>query len=361
MQSKRNGDIDFLRFVFSIVVLISHFNANYNFGFFSNGSIAVEFFFVVTGYLLASHVSRMQHKPETWSDIADSTWVFILKKAKSFFHYYICVFLLNLIIRIILVHGADMRSVLTNLFRSIPTITLTFMGLNNCSVELYVGNTWYLSAMLIAIFMLYPLLLKNFDFSTKILFPLVSMFILGYLYSTYNTVTTWDKWTGICETGILRATAEIALGASLFHISALLAQRCCHHTGNKYIVEAVLLTLIKCGCYLAVLLYAYGISFGAGFSLHALLLCSIGIALSFSCVGYTLPDCRLTRYLGRISLPIFVFHGFIRWTLKDITGKNAVSLNQSLSLICVAFVLSILLMHITDFFTTRLKKHLQSK
>ena len=277
MQSKRNGEIDFLRFVFSMVVVFFHFNENYHFGFCSNGSIAVEFFFVVSGYLLASHVRSIHSRPETWSEIADSTWAFLLKKAGGFFHYYVCVFLLNLVIRCVLVRGADVLSLLMRLLKSIPTITLTFMGLNYRSAALYVGNTWYLSAMLIAMFMLYPLLVKSFDAATKLLFPLVSMFTLGYLYSAYGTVATWNKTAGIFSSGVLRAIAEIALGASLLHVSCLLARKFPRRDGGRHIVERLLLTACKIGCDLVGLLYACSISFGANFWLPAPLLYCVGI------------------------------------------------------------------------------------
>ena len=344
--------------MFTVVILIYHFNANYKLGYCSNGDIAVEFFFVVTGYLLASHVSRIQEgsKSWSWSEIADSTWMFINRKIRSFLRYYICAFSLKIIVRIVLIQRHSIPFVLKNLFKSIPTVTLTFMGLNNSSVALYVGNTWYLSAMLIAIFVLYPMLLKSFDFSTKIIFPLLSMFILDYLYETYDTVSTWNQWTGICQTGVLRAIAEIALGAFLFQVSIVLANK--YRMRGENTVEVILLTLFKISCYLVFLFYAYGISFGKSFTIHALLFCSVGVTMSFSGIGYTLPDCRLTRYLGRISLPIFIFRGFIRWTIKDFMvarGGIAVSFVQFLVIICIAIILSMAFMHITDYVADKLK------
>lgn len=57
MKSKHNGIISLWKFIFCIVIIGFHLNAiqhykNTNFGFLY-GSIAVEFFFIVSGYLLA--------------------------------------------------------------------------------------------------------------------------------------------------------------------------------------------------------------------------------------------------------------------------------------------------------------------
>lgn len=35
----RNGEIDFLRFVFATVVVLFHFNATYHYGHFYNGAV----------------------------------------------------------------------------------------------------------------------------------------------------------------------------------------------------------------------------------------------------------------------------------------------------------------------------------
>lgn len=356
MSSKRNGEIDFLRFLFSIVIVFTHFNNNYHFGFFTNGSIAVEFFFIVSGFLMATHVKRMKNKPATSAEIADATWSFIIRKVSSFFSYYICAIFLSLVIRNILIRHASLFTVAKDLLRSIPTFTLTFMGLNYSNMSLYVGNTWYLSAMIIAMFILYPLLLKSFQFSTKVVFPLLSLFIIGYLYNIYGTITKWDKWVGFCYVGILRAVAEIALGASLYHLSSALNARYSQLNHSAALPVKLLLTAVKFGCYLVFLFHAYGFSIGKNYSIHALLTCSIAIVLSFSNVGYLIPDSALTRYLGKISLPIFIFHGFIRWTCKDITGDAIITLYPAMALIVLCILVCIALMHITDYVTAQFKR-----
>lgn len=42
---KKNGEIELLRFVFAMIIVIFHFEFNYKFGIFTQGRIGVEFFF----------------------------------------------------------------------------------------------------------------------------------------------------------------------------------------------------------------------------------------------------------------------------------------------------------------------------
>ena len=204
--------------------------------------------------------------------------------------------------------------------------------------------------------MLYPLLVKQFRLSVKLVFPLISLFVLGYLYNTYGELTKWENWNGFAYTGVLRAVAEVALGASLYHVSR--AARKCYDQwiyaetmGGK-----MLPTLIKAGCYGAVVIYACnGGLLGKNATLHVLLLCAVGVVISFAGIGYSIPDSRLTRWLGKISLPIFIFHGFLRWTCKDLTGNAAVTPKQALVLIAASIAISIGLMYATDFIADRIK------
>ena len=55
--------------------------------------------------------------------------------------------------------------------------------------------------------------------------------------------------------------------------------------------------------------------------INVLLWCSIGMVFSFYGFGFTLEDSKLTRFLGKISLPIFIYHSICRWAFRDVLGK----------------------------------------
>ena len=62
MTGKRNGEIDAFRFVFAIVIFLFHFGVFLQNSALKNvfkfGNIGVEFFFLVSGYLLAARACR---------------------------------------------------------------------------------------------------------------------------------------------------------------------------------------------------------------------------------------------------------------------------------------------------------------
>ena len=56
MQTKRNGELDALRFVFMTMIVLLHFGT----GTFPFGNIGVEFFFTLSGLLMARHAEKIE-------------------------------------------------------------------------------------------------------------------------------------------------------------------------------------------------------------------------------------------------------------------------------------------------------------
>lgn len=355
-QVKRTGEIDLLRFVFSIVLAFFHFNGYYDLGIFTQASIWVEFFFLVSGYLMARHVDQLHDRPKTWGEVADCTWKYLLKRFGSFYRYYAMAVIINFVVRNIIIFRQSPVIILMQVLSSIPTFLLVFLGLNRDGMTMYVGGTWYLSAMVIAMFILYPLLLKQFRLSTKVIFPLMSIFLLGYLCNTYGQITRWFDWNGICYTGVLRAIAVIALGASLYQVTLLGKIYYNQWRYAETFVGKFFITTLKVMCYGVVLIYSYnGTLFGKNATLHALFFCAIGVALSFAEIGYSVCDNKFTRYLGKISLPVYIFHVFLHSTSKDLTGDAFISFKVSLLLFGISIFISVVLMYVTDFVFARAK------
>ena len=348
MEKKRNGEIDVLRFIIATILVIYHLCQIFKLKYVNRGNIGVEFFFVVSGYLMAAHAKRVLTKAPTLpsgTEIANETWKFIGGKVKSYFKY----FLFALIMQTILIDGMLKHITFTALCRklltAIPALTQTVIGLNYSSSVLYLSGSWYLSAMIIAMFLLYPLLLKKYESATKYYFPLISMFVLGYLYTKYGECSIWEKWDVICFTGILRGLSEVALGGFLFEVANYVASRYEWLLSSEKVGCKVFLTIIKLVCYTIFFLYAQGSHFKKDFSLYALLFVSIGVMLSFLNAGYTIPESRLTRFLGKISLPIYLYHGMFKNYFGHLLDPKVVSL----SVLC-ALTIGIILIAIIFYF-----------
>lgn len=100
-KNKRNGKIELLRFIFCIFILFYHIGLPIygrsdtpiigdHITFFSKGYLGVEFFFLVTGFLMA----RSAHKTNRTSNnsVGTDSLRFMKKKIWSIFPYHLVAF-----------------------------------------------------------------------------------------------------------------------------------------------------------------------------------------------------------------------------------------------------------------------------
>lgn len=82
-----------------------------------------------------------------------------------------------------------------------------------------IGVGWYISSMLLASLILYPLCFYNSKVYTEIFCPLFSLLIFGFFSQSYGTLSRVSQWYGIMYSGTLRLIADMALGGTVFAIS----------------------------------------------------------------------------------------------------------------------------------------------
>ena len=351
LENKRNGEIDFLRFIFAILILVYHFNNLFKFNLSPHGYIGVEFFFIVSGFLMAQKVDRFRSTAVSALSIPNETWIYTINRIKSFYMFYVSAIILQIVIRNILINHMSFKKILERILLSLPTFSLTFNGLTG-HIGLYVGNTWFLSSLVIASFIFFPLLLKSFDFSSKILLPIVALVCLAFLDAN-DLFHSWNKWIGWTYNGLLRGIADLALGISMYPLANYLSNNF-SNPGTKQ--TKILATVFKALFFIVPVAFALSKKFNHDFALHATLYCAIGVALSFSSIGYTIKDCKLTRYLGKLALPLFIYHGFIRWSCYDYVKHKPVSFTTFCIMIVGTIITSIILMHITEYLSKLLDR-----
>ena len=60
MVSKRNQTIELLRFFFAVVIVLYHGRVIFPISLFPSGYLAVEFFFIVSGYMMVKSSKKQQ-------------------------------------------------------------------------------------------------------------------------------------------------------------------------------------------------------------------------------------------------------------------------------------------------------------
>lgn len=225
-NTNRNYKIDVLKVIFTLVVILGHSGgiANdlpdiFNYAHWSGGGgVAVEFFFILSGYFL-----MLSYKNHQCVDCVSDTIQYICKKIKGFaFPYLISfsmLFLLTWTFKNVLVKETFPRffdviiGLIKALYFSIPEITGIYMTGPLDRNYTYNEPTWYISAMIFVMIPLFYLLCRNYNFTAYILAPIVGMLVFGYRFNNPNAgFGDWYTFNGIVYNGVVRALGDMLLG-----------------------------------------------------------------------------------------------------------------------------------------------------
>lgn len=347
-MKERAGELDLWKFIFAIVIVIHHSSYLPNLTeetYFRGGSIGVEYFFIVSGFLMA----RSSEKITIYSDLAKETCRFLKRKVKSFFPYMLFALIISATVKWFYYDGTifDIVKIVFNAI--VEVFLLRALGLNK---QFYNTPTWYLSAMIFSMTVIYPLILKYRKMFTTIVCPVLGMLILGYLYQKYGHFRAPDVFDGFVLKGTLRAFAEICLGVFCYEIYKMI---------NKVRltkVSQILMTLIEYGTFLAIIFYS---NLAQCWDLDCVWVVLIMIAVviaggNFSIASDFWNRYRLINRLGKFSLMIYLNHIYWVWIFAICNLQMSYQKMLIVYLICSCFS-ALCCWLITDSFQTMLVKH----
>lgn len=308
-KQQKNGKIELLRFLFSIYILCFHiqkeilgaavYKNDIHFAFFPFGSMGVEFFFIVSGFLMAASVS-LAREQQSQRSLGSDTLHFIKNKFVSLLPMRLIVFVL-LFAGTVLCNSWNIVTIIKKLLANIPGFFLVQMsGLGG----MYINDIeWYLSAMLLGMFILYPLLRKRFDAVSRVVAPLAAVLILGYMYQNFGRLTGVKIWTGFAYLSTLRALAELCLGIFGFTLCQYL-KRLKPSTPRK-----LAFTFLEAFCWIVVFTMML-LTLPRKYEFYILIFIAVGVICSFSGLSYGAQrfDKKLCFVLGKMSLPIYLCH-----------------------------------------------------
>lgn len=218
---KRNGEIDFWKFVASFFIVLFHTRTFYEPDIVPSGfAMAVEFFFIATGYFLAASVYRDQ-RPFDRHTIGTETVRFMKHKAEGFLYYFLIGFLFS---AAVFVYQYGLRACLKT--ESLMNYFFEFTLLSNVTVtpSPVLPVDWYLSAMLAALFLIYPLFRRNKDLFSAWIAPILGFGGIGYILSVYGVFAA--SADGVFPPkNVIRAGVSICLGVVCYRLAGALREK----------------------------------------------------------------------------------------------------------------------------------------
>lgn len=333
-MEKRNGFVDFLKFLFAIIILLHHsvelFRGNNT--YFLSGYIAVEFYFVVSGYLLAKKSGRSLTSDNCSKSIYDENIKVFTRKIKSFFPYILVAALFSIVITS--VGRFDAVKILTDI-RDIP-IELFGLQMLGFSGNIATGVTWYISVLLFASFLLFPLFCKKRDLLVKYIAPILAVVIYGYMFYTEGFINHPGKWLGLGYKGLLRGFADIFLGIVAYTIT----ERIDSMESRKY---DILFNIAEPICLFSIIVYAifHGESDSCDFFILPLILVLVSVSFSSRSLGRKIFRGSVWNFLGVFSLSVYLNHYYVKDTILRLL-PSADSAKLMVIYVTVSLVLAVL-------------------
>ena len=205
MQKKQNS-IVLWRIIFTYLVAIYHFDVAYaisnQIGIRSAWYIAVEFFFIVSGYLIYSNLDKL-------SATYKSGPAYFRVRFARLYPYYLGSFILCLGLYAYLSGERIIDLLVTHVFEM---FAMQGIGLNVGWV--YVNDTaWYISVVLIAGFLIYHCLVKWKDTFVKFVAPIIVMATFSYFFRFRGNINAVLEAEGLwLSHGLLRGLSGMCLG-----------------------------------------------------------------------------------------------------------------------------------------------------
>lgn len=234
LRSAKISTVEFWRMLFTILVCLYHFG--FYFGspkMLGSGESAVEFFYVLSGFLLAMSAKRDlagRVGPVSVKEAQAQALDFVKKKLKAIYPILIIVLVLDFLIFPFIgsssagmgLFGASkpatfggQLSALQNTEWELLLLVGSPFGYNNGASPIV--PMWFLTNLILVGYIYTFLTYKNYDLM-KFLAPLLG--VLFYIYFTLNSSLVLDFYVkmGFFTAGMVRALSEMALGMSMFYL-----------------------------------------------------------------------------------------------------------------------------------------------
>ena len=234
----RNVTVDILRMVFAFIIVFHHVFMGTQFHIY--GYLAVDFFFIVSGYMVISSYRKYKEEGRDVGVIR-----YCAHKLMSFPPYLIFAVVVYAIVSgaIAFDNTGKFDRFLASAWYELENVFLVSM-LGFYRDELI----WYLSSLMICSAIIW-FLLRRFDSNfSRYAAPIITIVVLIIIFAESNTISTPNHFVyGVVKKGLLRGLACMCLGVSAYECVSLFDR--IHFDKDKLV-----LGIIELVCYLAVII-----------------------------------------------------------------------------------------------------------
>lgn len=250
--------------------------------------IAVEFFFILSGFLMAGH---MDHNPN------ETVLQYMKKRIIRLYPVYIFAFLVIAVIKSYVSGLNILKIVIPNW---LEVFMLQSIGTNRFP---YVNNpAWYVSALMIGSYFVYYFLKNHRDLFLHFIGPCTVIIAFSYMYREYGRLENFYHTDGIfMNTAILRSIMGLTIGIYVYYISKRISWK-----DNKY--SKAFKTIMEFLCFLGPIAFALFNEEGS-YDFGFIIVFAIGILLASS--NKTLgkvANIGFVRFMSDMSYAAYLAH-----------------------------------------------------
>lgn len=279
MRNHRSS-LDFWRIVFTYLIVALH--CGYSIGW----KLGVEFFFILSGMLLAaeSSIKRTDFKQYVW------------KRIQRLYPHYIFSFVVFVLI---LDNGGGISGFIQVIRKSmLEMCMLQIIGIGDYASNH--GAVWYISSLFLSSMFLYGCLKKiskkksYFIFAILITLGYFSQFLFGSM-----CIVTWESPIGFCLLpGLVRGLSEMSLGIFCFYIGRMLDEKGIWRRRREILI------VIEILCMMFIVIYTY--KHLDNYVLILALFC-VAVTTGYFCQHDILSH-TLIRKFSLLTYPIYLNH-----------------------------------------------------
>ncbi|NMA37452.1 MAG: acyltransferase [Papillibacter sp.] len=307
-KSKKVSSVEFWRFIFTVLVCLYHLELYFTRGkLFPSGTSAVEFFFILAGFLTAmsaDHRLRGYEGEVSTKEAAAAAVSFVSKKLKAIYPLLIVALIINYAIPspFAFSFGGKVSQLgpIMNSEWDLLLLVGTPFGFNNGMAPIV--PLWFLTVLLIVGYLYTFALHRKYEL-TVFLSPVMGILFMSYFGLKSNLILDFNVQMGFVTAGMIRGIGEMSLGVALYSLYNRLSQK------RLGLVWTIILTLLQ--------LYAiyrfFTLTINQQVSLdnfRRIVYIMIIILLSFlnKDVLSRLFNNPVSRWLGSISLAMYLCH-----------------------------------------------------